>query len=162
MKCSPRHSFLSIQVLLEYLSQAIFYTFSTLTTHRLHVPVTSAQVSYILITFVTGTFSSLPSPFPRPFSLLPPLHTPLVSPSRPAILPCWCFMVSLLCFVATEAAVRALCSAGSNQGQAERDSEQSLPWERDAKPWPFVGSRMRAVNLSLREALSSQQCHNLL
>lgn len=135
--------------------------FSTLATHRLHVPVTFAQVSYILITLVTGTFSSLLSPFPRPFSFLPPLHTLLISSSRPAILP-WCFMVSLLCFIATEAAVRALCSAGSNQGQAESDSEQSLPWERDVKPWLFVGSRMRAVNLSLGEALSSQQCHDLL
>lgn len=52
MKCSPRHTFLSLQVLPEYLSQAIFYTFSTLASHRLQVPVTFAQVSSIFITLV--------------------------------------------------------------------------------------------------------------
>ena len=161
MKCSPRHAFLSLQVLLEYLSQAIFYTFSTLASHRLHIPVTFAHLSDIFITLATGPFSLLLSPFPHPFFFLPPLCTPLVSSSSPAVLPCWCCMVSLLCFVGIEAAVRALCSAGSSHGQAESDSEQSLPWERDVKPWPSVGSRMRAVILSLGEALSSQQRHNL-
>ena len=157
MKCSPRHTLLSTQVLLECLSQAIFYTCYTQVTHSHYI------CSSVLYLDHSCDWNLLIGPlsFSPPF-LFPSSAPHSVSSSRPAILPGWCFMVSLLCFVATEAGVRALCSAGSNQGQAESDSEQSLPWERDVKPWPFVGSRMRAVNLSLREALSSQQCHDLL
>lgn len=158
MKCSPRHTFLSLQALLEYLSQAIFYTCFTQATRSCYI---CSSVLYLYHSCDWTLLITPLSPFPCPFFFLPPLLTLLVSSSSPAILPCWCCMVSLLCFVGIEAAVRALCSAGSSHGQAESDSEQSLPRERDVKPWPSVGSRMRARILSLGEALSSQQRHNL-
>ena len=108
----------------------IFYTCFTQATGSCYI---CSSVFYLYHS-CDGPFSSLPSPCPRPYFFLPPL------------LPCSCCMVSLLCFVGIEAAVRALCSAGSSHGQAESGSEQSLP----------LGERCKTVAIRWKQNESSE------
>lgn len=85
MKCSPRHTFLSLQALLEYLSQAIFYTCFTQATRSCYI------CSSVLYLYHSCDWTLLITPLSFSLPFLFPSSTPhsarlLLFPCHPSLL----------------------------------------------------------------------------